>query len=335
MILITGAAGYIGSHAWVNLISNGYSVIGIDNFSNSNPGVIDRIEKISGVKPIFLNADVTKKSDIEKIFEKYPIKAVMHFAAYKSVHDSVLRPIDYYQNNLIGLLVLCEVMIKYACSNFIFSSSATVYGNPSVVPVDESAPLFGLNPYAQTKIMGEQVLRDIQLSNSTWRVAYLRYFNPVGAHQSGLIGENPLGAPNNLMPYISQVASGLRSKLIIYGDDWSTHDGTGVRDYIHVLDLVEAHRCALNHLLTKGESLTVNLGTGTGYSVLDVVRAYESVAKLKINYEFGPRRLGDVAISYANSALAYELIGWRAKHDLLTMCKDSWRWQLNNPRGYS
>jgi UDP-glucose 4-epimerase len=334
MILLTGATGYIGSHTWVELLSAGYQVVGFDNFCNSNPRVIERIKKITSQNPEFVQGDVCDQGALNEVFAKYPIESVIHFAALKAVGESVQKPIDYYQNNLVGLLKLAQVMGEHRCHNFIFSSSATVYHPNNPIPYVEGMRLGSASPYGWTKFMSEQILRDLEISNSEWSVAYLRYFNPVGAHASGLIGEDPKGIPNNLMPYVTQVAIGKRNQLSIYGGDWPTHDGTGVRDYIHVVDLARGHVKAVDYLLHKQESLTVNLGVGKGYSVLDLVKAFEKVSSKAIPYKIVDRRAGDIAAFYADASLAKEKLNWVVEYDLERMCEDSWRWQSMNPNGF-
>ncbi len=334
MILLTGATGYIGSHTWVTLLEAGYSVIGLDNFSNSSPRVIERIKRITQRELIFVEGDVQDEQLLSDLFEKYSIEGVIHFAALKAVGESVQKPLSYYANNINGLLSLLKVMGSFNCGTFVFSSSATVYHPNNPIPYVEDMPLGSTSPYGWTKCMSEQILRDLEVSNPDWRVAYLRYFNPVGAHPSGLIGEDPKGVPNNLMPFMAQVAVGKRKELSIFGGDWPTHDGTGVRDYIHVQDLARGHVKAIDYLLNKRESLTVNLGTGKGYSVLDLVTSFERVSGKKIPYQIIDRRIGDVAISYANTTLVSQLLDWRVEFDLDAMCRDSWRWQSNNPNGF-
>lgn len=334
MILLTGATGYIGSHTWLELLLAGNRVIGLDNFINSSPLALARIESLAGQKLEFIEGDVCNRDFLETVFKKYPIKGVIHFAALKAVGESVTQPLRYYQNNLAGLVTLLEVMQANSCKNFVFSSSATVYGDPSVVPINEQCPVQPTNPYGQTKLMSEQVLRDLEVSDPSWRVAYLRYFNPVGAHESGLIGEDPRGIPNNLTPLVARVAAGRMPELKVYGDDWSTPDGTGVRDYIHVVDLAQAHVKAVEYLLAGRDSLTVNLGTGQGYSVMDVLKAYGDVVGKPIPYQVVDRRPGDIATCYADPSLAEKLLGWKARRNLGQMCADSWRWQSQNPMGY-
>jgi UDP-glucose 4-epimerase len=334
MILLTGATGYIGSHTWVTLLEAGYSVIGLDNFSNSSPRVIERIKRITQRELIFVEGDVQDEQLLSDLFEKYSIEGVIHFAALKAVGESVQKPLSYYANNINGLLSLLKVMGSFNCGTFVFSSSATVYHPNNPIPYVEDMPLGSTSPYGWTKCISEQILRDLEVSNSDWRVAYLRYFNPVGAHPSGLIGEDPKGVPNNLMPFMTQVAVGKRKELSIFGGDWPTHDGTGVRDYIHVQDLARGHVKAIDYLLSQKKSLTVNLGAGKGYSVLDLLRAFERASKQKIPYQIVDRRSGDIAAFYANASLAEQLLNWRVEFDLDAMCRDSWRWQSNNPNGF-
>jgi UDP-glucose 4-epimerase len=333
-ILLTGATGYIGSHTWVELLTAGYAVVGLDNFSNSNKKVLERIEKISGKKPIFIEGDVRDYELLDKLFQAYEINGAVHFAALKAVGESVSNPLAYYDNNLNGLLVLSKVMSEHNKKNLVFSSSACVYGDPAQVPINESATLQPTNPYGQTKLMSEQILRDLEVSDAAWRVAYLRYFNPSGAHESGLIGEDPKGTPNNLSPLVARVAVGRMSKLMVYGNDWPTPDGTGVRDYIHVVDLAKGHVKAIDYLLSGKPSLTVNLGTGQGYSVLEMIEAYKSASGKSIPYELTQRRPGDIASCYADTTLSFKTLGWKAEYGLEKMCADSWRWQSMNPDGF-
>jgi UDP-glucose 4-epimerase len=333
-VLLTGATGYIASHTWLTLLAAGYAVVGVDDFSNSSPSVLKRIETLSGSKPAFERADVCDKSALQRLFGEHAPDAVVHFAARKAVGESVALPLSYYSNNLGALFSVCQAMQASACRRLVFSSSATVYGAPRHLPIAEDAPLSASNPYGQTKLMGETVLRDLVASDERWKIATLRYFNPVGAHESGLIGEDPRGTPNNLMPYVAQVAVGRRAHLQVYGNDYDTPDGTGVRDYIHVSDLAEGHVAALRYLFDADRSLTVNLGTGQGYSVLDVVRAYAKASGRDIPYVVAPRRPGDVATCYADASRAAQLLGWRARLDLDRMCADSWRWQRLNPQGF-
>ena len=333
-ILLTGATGYIASHTWLALQAAGLRVIGLDDFSNSSPEVLNRLERLSGERPVFERADVGDEAALEGLFQRQRIDAVVHFAAFKAVGESAAKPLDYYRNNVGGLLALARTMQRHGCRRLVFSSSATVYGQPERLPIREDAPLSATNPYGATKLMGETILRDLERSEPGWGIALLRYFNPVGAHESGLIGEAPQGTPNNLMPYVTQVAVGQRESLKIFGNDYDTPDGTGVRDYIHVVDLAQGHVAALQHLLGAGGSLTVNLGTGRGHSVLEVVKAFERASGRPIAYEFAPRRPGDVAACYADPTLARERLGWQATRDLDTMCADSWRWQSLNPTGF-
>ena len=333
-ILLTGATGYIGSHTWISLLTAGYGVVGVDDFSNSSPEVLNRLRTLAGREPVFERADVCDASALDAIFGRHRIDAIVHFAAFKAVGESTARPLAYYRNNIGGLVTVCEAMQRHDCKRFVFSSSATVYGNPPSLPIREDSPLSATNPYGQTKLIGETLLRDLGAADAGWQTACLRYFNPVGAHNSGLIGEDPRGTPNNLMPYVAQVAVGRRPQLQVYGNDYATHDGTGVRDYIHVSDLAEGHVAALRYLLDTSASITVNLGTGRGYSVLDVVRAYEQASGRAVPYVFAPRRPGDVDACFADPTLARERLHWQAQFSLQAMCEDSWRWQLNNPRGY-
>ncbi len=334
LILLTGATGYIGSHTWCALLAAGYDVIGLDNLCNSSVKVLDRIAEITQQTPNFVEGDVRDAALLDVLFLQNNISAAIHFAALKAVGESVQNPLGYYENNLIGLLTLSRAMQKHGVKTFVFSSSATVYGDPHAVPILENFPLSATNPYGQTKLMSEQILRDLEKSDKCWRIGYLRYFNPVGAHESGLIGEDPGGVPNNLMPYVAQVAIGKRDMLRVYGGDYPTPDGTGVRDYIHVMDLAQGHVAALSYLFDKGASLTVNLGTGQGYSVLEVIAAYAKVSGKSIPYEIVARRAGDIAACYAQPSLAAELLGWRATRGLDAMCADSWRWQSLNPNGF-
>jgi len=334
IILVTGGTGYIGSHAVVELLNAGYEVVIVDNLVNSSVRVLDRIEKICGKRPLFYQQDISDKAGLEQVFKKHYFSSVIHFAALKAVGESVREPFLYYTNNVAGSLVLFEVMAKYNVKSIVFSSSATVYGDPLMVPITEEFLLSATNPYGQTKLMMEQILRDIYVADKEWSVAILRYFNPVGAHSSGLIGEDPNGIPNNLMPYISQVAVGKLKQLSVFGNDYPTHDGTGVRDYIHVVDLAIGHLKALEYLDRNGGELIVNLGTGIGYSVLDVVHAFERASGRKIDYEIKPRRAGDIAQCFANPDKALTLLDWKTQYDLDQMCKDCWHWQQNNPNGY-
>ena len=334
-VLLTGAAGYIASHTWLALQQAGYRVVGIDNFSNSSPVVLERLAELTPAAIEFERADVGNAAMMDEVFDRYRPAAVVHFAAFKAVGESVARPLAYYRNNIGGLVNTCEAMLRHGCTRMVFSSSATVYGTPEQLPLREDAPTAATNPYGQTKLMGEQILRDLGEAEPAWQTACLRYFNPVGAHESGRIGEDPRGTPNNLMPYVAQVAVGRRDRLAVFGNDYPTPDGTGVRDYIHVSDLAEGHVAALHRLLDQPGSLTVNLGTGQGYSVLDLVRAYEAASGRSVPYEIVARRPGHVAACWADPALARELLGWQARLDLARMCADSWRWQQLNPQGFN
>ncbi|RQR64253.1 UDP-glucose 4-epimerase GalE [Burkholderia sp. Bp9126] len=333
-ILVTGGAGYIGSHTSVELLDHGYDVVIVDNLVNSKAESVRRVAQITGKTPAFHQVDVCDEAALGKIFDAHPITGVIHFAALKAVGESVEKPLEYYHNNIGGLLTVLKVMRERNVKQFVFSSSATVYGVPERSPIDESFPLSATNPYGQSKLIAEQVLRDLELSDPSWRIATLRYFNPVGAHASGLIGEDPAGIPNNLMPYVAQVAVGKLAKLRVFGSDYPTPDGTGVRDYIHVVDLAQGHIAALDALVKRDASFVVNLGTGQGYSVLDVVRAFEKASGRPVPYELVARRPGDVAECYANPQAAADVIGWRAKFGLDEMCVDHWRWQENNPNGF-
>ena len=334
-ILLTGAAGYIASHTWLALQNAGYRVVGVDNFSNSSPVVLERLAELASAPVEFEQADVCDTAALDAVFARHRPQAVVHFAAFKAVGESVSQPLAYYRNNIGGLVNTCEVMQRHGCRRIVFSSSATVYGVPERLPLSEDAPTSTTNPYGATKLMGEQILRDVGAADPAWQTACLRYFNPVGAHPSGRIGEDPRGTPNNLMPYVAQVAVGRREKLSVFGNDYPTPDGTGVRDYIHVVDLAEGHVEALRWLLGNPGSLTVNLGTGQGYSVLDLVRAYEAASGRPVPYEIVARRPGDVAACWAEPTAARETLGWQARLDLARMCEDSWRWQQNNPNGFN
>ncbi len=332
-ILLTGATGFIGSHTWLALLAAGFRVVGVDDFSNSSPEVLNRLRGLSGTEPEFVRADVCDAAAMAEVFAGEAIDAVVHFAAFKAVGESTAKPLDYYANNIGGLLTLARTMADHGCKTLVFSSSATVYGRPESLPLREDAALSATNPYGATKLIGENILRDVELADPQWRIALLRYFNPVGAHGSGLIGEDPRGTPNNLLPFVAQVAVGRRERLQVFGNDYETPDGTGVRDYIHVLDLAEGHVQALRYLLDRQRSITANLGTGRGHSVLEVVRAFERASGAKVPCDFVARRPGDVAASYADVSLANELLQWHATRDLDTMCADSWRWQRMNPNG--
>lgn len=334
-ILVTGGAGYIGSHTCLCLLETGYSVIVIDNLSNSSIESLNRVQNITGKPLDFIQGDVRDETLLNEIFKKYSIDAVIHFAGLKSVGESIVKPIEYYDNNLHNTLTLCRAMTRARIKKLVFSSSATVYGDPKGKAANEQFPVGGTtNPYGTSKLMLEQILTDIYRSDNEWNIALLRYFNPVGAHASGLIGEDPNGIPNNLMPYISQVAVGLRPYLSVYGNDYSTPDGTGVRDYIHVMDLAKGHVAALKWLTTNPGIRAINLGTGVGYSVLDILHAFEKACGKSLPYKIVERRAGDVAICYSDSSLAKELLGWQAQYNLDDMCKDAWHWQVNNPKGY-
>ena len=332
-ILLTGATGFIGSHTWLALLAAGFRVVGVDNFTNSSPEVLNRLRTLGGTEPEFVQADVCDMAAMAAVFDGERIDAAVHFAAFKAVGESTSKPLAYYANNLGGLLTLAQIMSERGCKTLVFSSSATVYGTPESLPLREDAALSTTNPYGATKLMGESILRDLERSDPQWRIALLRYFNPVGAHASGLIGEDPRGIPNNLLPFVAQVAVGRRERLQVFGNDYDTPDGTGVRDYIHVLDVAEGHVQALRYLLDEQRSITANLGTGQGHSVLEVVRAFERASGASVPCDFVARRPGDVAASYADVALANELLQWRATRDLDTMCADSWRWQRMNPNG--
>jgi len=326
-ILVTGGAGYIGSHTCIELLAAGYNLVVIDNFSNSKPAVLGRVEQISGREIPFMEVDIRDRGALRDVFRQHAIDAVIHFAGLKAVGESVSQPLRYYDNNISGSIALFEVMAESGVKTLVFSSSATVYGDPRSVPIREDFPLSATNPYGRSKLMLEEILRDLSRSDESWKIALLRYFNPVGAHESGIIGEDPNGIPNNLMPYITQVAVGKLQQLSVFGDDYPTPDGTGVRDYIHVVDLARGHLAALGALTDKPGVMTVNLGTGQGYSVLDVVRAFEKASGRPVPYRVAPRRPGDVAQCYADPKLAKELLGWHAERGLEEMCRDSWRWQ--------
>lgn len=334
-ILVTGGAGYIGSHACLMLLQSGYEIVIIDNFSNSSQESLNRIKKISSKNFLFYEADLRDKSKIEKIFKNHQIQSVMHFAGFKSVNESISEPIKYYENNVGGTLILLEVMNKYNCKELIFSSSASVYGKPETIPVNENCKLSPINPYGQSKLVIENILRDLFLSDKSWRIALLRYFNPVGAHESGLLGECPTDIPSNLVPRILQVATGKLKTLNIYGSDYDTKDGTGVRDYIHVVDLVDGHLKALNALRSVSDFIIANLGTGKGYSVFEVLRAFERVSGKKIPFTIKGRRAGDSDKCYADNSHALKIMNWKAEYGIFKMCEDAWRWQCQNPNGYN
>ena len=334
--LLTGATGYIGSHTCVEVIASGWTPVIVDNLCNSSPVVIDRVERITGHRPAFFEADVRDPAALDKVFASYPIDAVVHFAGLKAVGESVAEPLRYYDNNVTGTTVLLEAMIRHGVKRLVFSSSATVYGMAETMPLTEDAPVGPTNPYGHSKLMIEQILRDVAAADAEWRVMLLRYFNPVGAHASGLIGEDPAGIPNNLMPYVAQVAVGRHPHLNVYGNDYPTVDGTGVRDYVHVVDLALGHVAALKELMSADAAsvTTLNLGTGRGHSVLEVIRNFEAASGRPVPYRIVGRRAGDVATCYADVARARALLGWQATRDLSAMCADAWRWQSQNPNGF-
>ena len=333
-ILITGGAGYIGTHTMVQLLEAGRELVVVDNFINSKPCSLERVKKITGKDFKFYEVDLLDYEALDHVFEENDIDSCIHFAGLKAVGESCEKPLWYYHNNITGTLNLCKIMQKHGAKRIVFSSSATVYGKPASVPITEDFPLSTTNPYGETKLMIERILKDLHASDPEWSISILRYFNPIGAHQSGLIGEDPQGIPNNLLPYVAQVATGKRECLSVFGNDYNTHDGTGVRDYIHVVDLANAHLKAIE----RAEKVTgvehFNIGTGTGYSVLDIVRAYEEVTGAKINYKIVARRPGDIDECYANPTKAAEVLGWKARYNIEDMCRDSYRWQSNNPNGY-
>jgi len=334
-ILVTGGAGYIGSHTVVELQEAGYDVVVVDNLCNSSEKSLERVEAITGKKVTFYRADILDREALEAVFQKEKLDACIHFAGLKAVGESVSKPWEYYENNISGTLTLVDVMRRYGCKNLIFSSSATVYGDPAFVPITEECPKGTCtNPYGWTKSMLEQILMDLQKADPQWNVVILRYFNPIGAHKSGTMGENPNGIPNNLMPYVTQVAVGKLKELGVFGNDYDTHDGTGVRDYIHVVDLARGHVKALEKLQENAGLKVYNLGTGTGYSVLDIVRNFEEATGVQLPYVIKERRPGDIAVCYADASKAKEELGWEAEYGIREMCEDSWRWQKNNPNGY-
>lgn len=333
-ILVTGGAGYIGSHTCVELLKAGYDVVIVDNLSNSKIEVINRIKEITDITPKFYEIDILNKDKLEQVFIENDIEAVIHFAGLKAVGESVTVPLKYYHNNITGTLMLCELMQKYDVKKLVFSSSATVYGMNNISPFTEDMPLSTTNPYGSTKLMIEQILKDIFVSDKEWSIALLRYFNPIGAHDSGRIGEDPNGIPNNLMPFITQVAVGKRAELSVFGNDYDTHDGTGVRDYIHVVDLAKGHLSALKKIMTTKGVDAYNLGTGMGYSVFDVIINFEKATGIKIPYKITSRRPGDIATCFADATKAYNELNWKAIKGLEDMCRDSWRWQEGNPNGY-
>lgn len=334
-LLVTGGAGYIGSHTCVELLLAGYDVVAVDNLCNSRREAIGRIERITGRTMAFYACDIRDEASLRALFRERAIEAVVHFAGLKAVGESVAQPLKYYENNVGGTLTLCEAMAAAGVRKLVFSSSATVYGDPESVPLREDHPIRPTNPYGQSKAMVETILRDLFRADPAWKIALLRYFNPVGAHESGLIGEDPAGVPNNLMPFVAQVAIGRREALSVYGNDYPTADGTGVRDYIHVVDLARGHLAALDRLTFAEDVLTVNLGTGRGYSVLEVVAAFRRACGREIPCRLAPRRPGDVAVCYADPGLAESQLGWHAGFDLERMCCDTWRWQRMNPNGYA
>ena len=334
-ILVTGGAGFIGSHTLIELVEAGHAPVVVDNLSNSSPKAIERVEKIVGTTIPFYNVDIRDREGLEKVFAENTFDCCIHFAGLKAVGESVQKPWEYYENNIGGTLVLVDVMRKHGCKNIIFSSSATVYGAPETMPITEDCPKGTVtNPYGWTKYMLEQVLSDIQKADPEWNVVLLRYFNPIGAHKSGTIGEDPNGIPNNLMPYITQVAVGKLPQLGVFGNDYPTHDGTGVRDYIHVVDLAKGHVCAIQAIARKCGLGIYNLGTGQGYSVLDLVKAFEAATGVKVPYVIKPRRSGDVAECWSDPSKAAKELGWKAQYGVQEMCEDAWRWQKNNPNGY-
>ena len=334
-ILVTGGAGFIGSHTLIELHKAGYEFVVVDNFVNSNPEALHRVGELIGAEVPFVKADIRDREALNKVFEQYSFDSCIHFAGLKAVGESVAKPLEYYENNMSGTFTLLDVMRQHGCKNIIFSSSATVYGDPAIIPITEECPKgHCTNPYGQTKSMLEQVLMDVQKADPEWNVVLLRYFNPIGAHQSGRIGENPNGIPNNLMPYITQTAIGRRKELGVFGNDYDTPDGTGVRDYIHVVDLATAHVAALKAIEKKAGLAIYNIGTGHGYSVLDVVNAFEKANGVKVPYSIKPRRPGDIATCYCDPTKAEKELGWKAKYGIEDMCRDSWNWQSQNPEGY-
>ena len=334
-ILVTGGAGFIGSHTCVELLNVGYEVVVVDNLCNSSEEAVKRVEKITGKSVKFYNADIRDEAALNEIFDKESIDSVIHFAGLKAVGESVAKPLEYYQNNIAGTIVLCDVMKNHGVKNIIFSSSATIYGDPAFIPITEECPKGTCtNPYGWTKWMLEQILTDLHKADNEWNVVILRYFNPIGAHKSGMIGEDPKGIPNNLMPYISQVAIGKLESLGVFGDDYDTHDGTGVRDYIHVVDLAIGHVKALKKIDENAGVCVYNLGTGAGYSVLDMLHAFEKACGKTLPYQIKDRRPGDIAVCYADAKKAKEELGWTAERGLEEMCEDTWRWQSQNPNGY-
>ncbi len=334
-ILVTGGTGFIGSHTCVELLNAGYEVVIADNLYNSKAMVVDRIEQITGKRPAFYEVDVADREALTALFDREPIDAVIHFAGYKAVGESTRKPIEYYRNNLGSTLTLCDVMREHGCRKIVFSSSATVYGDPAFVPITEECPKgITTNPYGETKSMQERILTDIWKADPAWRVMLLRYFNPIGAHESGLIGEDPKGIPNNLLPYVAQVASGKLEKVHVFGNDYDTPDGTGIRDYIHVVDLAKGHVKAIEGMERLEGVNIFNLGTGNGYSVLDIIHAFSKACGRELPYVIDPRRPGDIAVCYSDPTKARDVLGWTAEKDLEDMCRDGWRWQSSNPDGY-
>lgn len=333
-ILVTGGTGFIGSHTVLELLKEDYQVVVMDNLSNSKTESLNRVQKITGKEAKFHQLDLLDEDGLDRLFSAYEFDAVIHFAGLKAVGESVEKPLLYFKNNISGTINLCEAMKKYGVKNLVFSSSATVYGDPEKSPIPEDSPVTSVNPYGRTKLTIEYILKDLYDSDQSWNIALLRYFNPVGAHESGLIGEDPNGIPNNLMPFVTQVAVGKLEKLRVFGNDYPTHDGTGVRDYIHVVDLAVGHLKALEKLENKPGVVTYNLGTGTGSSVLDVVKAFEKANDIEIPYEITARRPGDAAICYADPSKAEKELNWKAERDLVDMCRDAWNWQQKNPNGY-
>lgn len=333
-VLVTGGAGYIGSHTVVELLKRGDQVVIVDNLINAHPAVLERIERITGIQPTFYDHDLCDERSLDEVFDSESPEAVIHFAGLKAVGESVEQPIRYYYNNLVSTLSLIRTMERHDVRKLVFSSSATVYGDPTTLPISEDSPLSATNPYGQTKLMIEEILMDVTKTGG-WHIVSLRYFNPIGAHESGLIGEDPSGIPNNLFPYISQVAVGKRERLSVFGDDYDTPNGTGVRDYIHVLDLADAHLAALAHLDDTTEYRAINIGTGSGTSVLELVDSFQAASDREIPYEIMPRRTGDVASCYADVSRAKSELGWKAKRSIDQACEDSWRWQSQNPDGYA
>jgi UDP-glucose 4-epimerase len=333
-ILVTGASGFIGSHTCVELLQSGFDIVALDNLCNSSRKSIERVRQIAGRDFPFREADIRDRAALDAILSEFRIDAVIHFAGLKAVGESVEKPLEYFENNVAGSVTLLQALKAANVKAFVFSSSATVYGDPEALPLVETARLSVTNPYGRTKLMVEEILNDLERSDASWRIGILRYFNPVGAHESGLIGEDPRGIPNNLMPFIAQVAVGRREKLSVFGNDYPTPDGTGVRDYIHVVDLARGHVAALNRLFAQEGGFTVNLGTGQGYSVLEAVKAFEKASGRPVPYQVVPRRPGDIASCYASPVLAEQLLGWRAEKGIDEMCRDHWRWQSGNPEGF-